>query len=321
MEPGYTQQISEMDKHILAPVLLFAYKRLDLLKLSVEALKNNDLSGETDLYIFSDGAKKEEDQGSILELREYIAKVQGFKNIHIFEADKNKGLAKSIIEGVSLVINQTEKVIVLEDDLLTSTNFLSFMNQALNHYQMDGNMFSVSGYTIPIDHKPSSDVYFTKRAASWGWGTWADRWNKIDWEVRDFEAWKNDKRSQRDFNKMGSDLSSMLKRQMAGKMDSWAIRWFYHQYLTGTYTAYPTISKVRNLGFGKRATHTFDYFNRFDTKLDQSGKSTFFFPEPGIDKKILAQFLKKFSLTTRATYKFLNKVIAPLIQRINRLGI
>jgi hypothetical protein len=304
-----------MDKCILAPVLLFAYTRLDLLKLSIDALRRNDLSGETDLYIFSDGPKKEEDEGSITELRKYIRTVHGFKNLHIVEANKNKGLANSIIEGVSLVINKTQKAIVLEDDLLTSTNFLSFMNQALDHYQTDENMFSISGYSFRINHIPSNDVYFTKRGSSWGWGTWADRWNVIDWKVSDFEKWKNDKRSQQNFNKMGSDLSAMLKKQMAGKMNSWAIRWVYHQYLTDTYTAYPTVSKVRNLGFGEGATHTFDYFNRYETKLDKSGKSTFVFPKPGIDKKILTQFVRKYSLTTRATYKMLNKFIAPLMSK------
>ncbi len=299
----------------LSPVLLFVYKRLDTLQHTVAALKQNDLANESELFVFSDSAKTSDDEAEIKKVRNFIRTISGFKKIHIFESDKNKGLANSIIDGVTFVLREFGKVIVLEDDLLTSSNFLCYMNQCLEHYEDNKKIFSVSGYSYEIKDDNVKDVYFTQRGSSWGWGTWQDRWKEVDWEVRDYNNFKNNPSKWKAFNKMGSDLSSMLKKQMNGKISSWAIRWCYHQFKHNLYSVYPTVSKVRNIGFGEGATHTFDYFNRYETKLDQSGKVHFVFDEPFIDKKMIEAFLVQFSLYTRAKYKVLNTVASLIIKR------
>jgi hypothetical protein len=295
-----------MESNRFAPILLFVYKRLDTLKLTVNSLQRNDLASESELFIFSDAAKSVSDENQIKEVRSFIKGIDGFKNIFIYESGKNKGLANSIIDGVTRVINEYGKVIVLEDDLLTSVNFLQFMNQCLDHYKDNTQLYTIAGYSFTIKDYENNDVYFTKRSSSWGWATWKDRWNKIDWQVTDYDDFKNDRSKKRAFNRMGSDLSSMLKKQMTGKADSWAVRWVYHQFKQDLSTVYPTRSKVRNIGFGKGATHTFDYFNRYDTLLDESGKRQFRFIEPYIDKNILKKILAKYSIFTRARYKLIN---------------
>lgn len=289
----------------LSPILLFAYKRLDTLENTVEALKQNKLAKHSELFIFSDAAKTGEDEIEINKVREFIKKINGFKKIYIFEANKNKGLANSIIDGVTQVIEEYEKVIVLEDDLQTSENFLSYMNQSLDFYQPNLKVFSIAGYTIPVtvpgDYK--YDTYFLPRASSWGWATWKDRWEGIDWKVSTFLKLKKDKSQIKAFNKGGSDMYDMLKKQMNGELDSWAIRWCYHQFRTQSYTLCPIVSKVRNIGFNSKATNT-HVFNRYDTLLDKEAKDSFNFPskvEP--DATFLSQFQSFYSLKTRAIGK------------------
>lgn len=308
-----------MNNSILSPILLFTYKRLDSLKRTIEALQQNYGAKESELFIFSDGAKTPEDKHAINGVRNFIKTINGFKNIYISEANENKGLANSIIDGVTRVIKDYGKVIVLEDDLLTATNFLSFMNQSLEYYKNHQNVFSISGYSYEIKVDNVKDVYFTRRGSSWGWGTWKDRWEKVNWEVQDYNYFKKSPTQRRAFNQMGSDLSSMLKRQMDGKMNSWAIRWCYHQFKHNLYSVYPIVSRVRNIGFGDGATHTFDYFNRYETKLDESGKVHFTFDEPNIDKKIIGAFLVQFSLYTRAKYKVLNTIASFIIKKIKKV--
>ncbi len=294
----------------LAPVIVFCYNRIEPLKKTIDALKGNKLASDTDLYIYSDAAKNEKSINNVNEVRHYIKNIKGFKNVIIKEAELNKGLALSIIEGVSDIISIRDKVIVLEDDLITSNNFLVYMNQALSFYSDNYKIFSISGYTSPITHKINSDVYFTKRSSSWGWATWKNRWDEVDWEVSDYQTFANNVHLKSSFNAMGSDLSSMLTRQMEGKINSWAIRWCYSQFKLDKFSVFPVISKIENIGFNNDlATHTNDRFSRFDTVLDTSGKSSFHFdPEPKIEPSVLKDFLKPYTILMRIKYKLLNKM-------------
>lgn len=294
---------------ILAPVVVFCYKRLDTLRKTIEALKQNPEAGRTHLIIFSDGPKKEADHLSVAMVRDYINHLEGFRMITTYFSEVNKGLAKSIIEGVTLVFEKYDRVIVLEDDLLTSNNFLNYMNQSLDHYEFNNRIFSISGYTSIIKNPDPSKVYFTRRASSWGWATWRNRWSSIDWEVKDYADFCIDAKARKAFNSMGSDLSGMLDKQMSGKINSWAIRWCYHQFKKDLYTVFPQVSRVRNIGFTPEGTHTVDHFNRFDTLLDQSASTSFDFSDDVIiDKNIFRQFYSKYSVITRIRYRLLNSI-------------
>jgi len=294
------------------PVIIFCFKRSDHLKQTVECLSKNALAAQTELYIFSDAARNNDELAEVNAVRAYLKTISGFKTITVTEASQNKGLAKSIIAGVSSVLQKHEAAIVLEDDLLTSTNFLCFMNQSLAYYKDNQKVFSVSGYTFPI-RKPDDytfDNYFTQRGSSWGWGTWRNRWENVDWQVSDWKEFSTDKAAQRNFNRMGSDLSGMLAKQMEGKISSWAIRWCYHQFKTGTFTVFPVTSKIQNVGFGTEATHTSSVMqSRFATVLDDSGKSTFQFNDKiALEPQFIRQFTSRYSIITRLKYKALGYV-------------
>jgi hypothetical protein len=265
----------------LAPIVLFTYKRLDTLKQTISALQENDFATSSELFIFSDAAKIERDVELIQAVRSYLKTVSGFKRTTIFEAETNKGLANSIISGVSQIIAEYEKVIVLEDDLKTTPNFLAFMNSCLNHFEKEQAVFSISGYAF--DFGPlkdyEHDIYFLNRGWSWGWATWKDRWESVDWAAKAYTSFQKDKQAKRAFSQGGSDLNSMLRKQMEGKLDSWAIRWFFHQYQVNGLTVYPVSSKVSNHGFDENATHTKTASKRYVPVIDKSCKTKFAFPE------------------------------------------
>jgi len=291
----------------LAPIILFTYKRIDTLICTIEALKKNNLANKSDLFIFSDGFKNEADFENVNIVRAYLKTINGFNSIKIFESKTNLGLASSIINGVTKVFIDYNKVIVLEDDLLTSSNFLDFMNLALDYYE-NKNIFSISGYSTIIEGLYSSDVYFTKRGSSWGWATWKNKWEIVDWDVKDYKKFKQSKNLKKEFNKMGSDMSLMLERQMLGKINSWAIRWCYAQFKLNLLTAFPATSKVENIGIGnKDATHTNGKKSRFSSKLDNSNRCDFSFTDNIIlEKEIINQFTKPYSFQFRLYYKIVN---------------
>lgn len=265
----------------LAPILLFTYKRLETLKRTVAALQQNELSTESELFIFSDGAKKIEDEPAVNEVREFIKTISGFKSIKISEAEKNKGLANSIIDGVTKIINQYGKVIVLEDDLLTSPNFLLYMNQALNFYEKNPKVFSIAGYSynVPMLRKSwQKDYYATYRSSSWGWGSWKDRWNSVDWDMKNYKDFINEPAEIKRFYLLGRDANRLLKKQMEGKIDSWAIRMCFSQFKQHKFTIFPKVSKIQNIGFMPGATHTVKG-KRFLTILDDGEQKNFSFDE------------------------------------------
>lgn len=291
-----------------APILLFAYKRPEQLRQTVKALQQNVLAGESELFIFSDAARSDADLPQVTEVRDFIRTIKGFRDITLFEATENKGLAPSIIRGVSNLIDVYDQVIVLEDDLVTAPNFLSWCNKALDYYRNDPVLFSVAGYTTPIRGLGPKDMYFTRRASSWGWATWKDRWNPVDWEVSDYQEFMQDRLARRRFNEMGSDLTGMLQKQQRGKINSWAIRWCYHQFKNDLLTVYPAVSKVTNIGFTEAASHTKGKYNSFDTELDNSGNLEFNFTEPVLQKDFVRQFRRPYSIPQRIKNKLLNTI-------------
>lgn len=292
----------------LAPICLFVYSRLTETKRTVESLQKNKLAADSHLFIFSDGAKNMNDNERVLNVREYIYTINGFANVTIYESKVNMGLANSIISGVSKIVNDYEKVIVLEDDLILATNFLCFMNQALTFYEGKKKVFSVSGFSFQFQYsdKYQYDVTFSMRASSWGWAIWKDRWEVIDWELKDYSAFRQNLMKRFMFNRGGSDLSRMLHRQVEGKIDSWAIRFVYHQYKHNYLDVFPIKSKVINNGFTSESTHTKHRRDRFDTVLDVSEQFTFSFLDCiELDKSVAKQFNKHYSYGNRLKDRFL----------------
>jgi len=161
---------------IFAPIVLFTYNRPWHTRRTIEALQKNHLASESVIFIFSDGPKTEEDEPKVEEVRKFLKTIQGFKQIEIIEREKNWGLAKNIIDGVTKVVNEYGKVIVLEDDIVTSPSFLKFMNEALNRFEDKEKVMHISGYMYPIKTEGLPDTFFIKPTSCWGWATWKRAW-------------------------------------------------------------------------------------------------------------------------------------------------
>ncbi|GAB4050345.1 glycosyltransferase family protein [Spirosoma litoris] len=263
-----------------APVLLFAYKRPVELQETLRALQANHLASQSDLYIFVDAPKRPDDVAKVNEVHKLLDAVSGFRTIHRDYAKSNIGCADSIIRGVSHVLSKHPTAIIVEDDLITAPNFLDFMNQCLVKYADNKRIYSIAGYTLPFSQPAqyTSDTYTIPRHSPWGWATWADRWQSIDWDMKDYPEFARDRQQQKAFMQGGSDLVGMLRDQMEGRSDAWDIRFCYNRFKGNGLSIYPTKSKVQNIGFGKDATHT-DIFNRYKTQLDEGTQRTFDLPE------------------------------------------
>ncbi|WP_247233873.1 glycosyltransferase [Telluribacter sp. SYSU D00476] len=234
----------------IAPVVVFCYNRPWHLQQTIQALQQNPLARRSRLIVFSDGARKDTDELAVREVRAYLATVGGFKEVEIVLSEVNRGLATSVIEGVSQVLDQYERVIVLEDDMVCTTDFLEYMNEALLTYRSRPDIFSVTGYAPPVQLPKDypHDLYLAPRASSWGWGTWRDRWQQADWQVRDFESLLTNKQLRQRLTAGGEDLWPMLVKQQRGVISSWAVRWTWSQTRQGAYGLYPVRSKIRNIG-------------------------------------------------------------------------
>jgi hypothetical protein len=240
-----------------APIALFVYKRPEHTRRTVESLRANTLAQHSDLFVFADGPKNETAAQAVREVRRFIRTIGGFKSVTVIERERNFGLAASVIAGVTQLCEEFGRAIAVEDDLLTAPDFLDFMNCALERYQEDAKIFSVSGFNFspraPEDYP--YDAYCSYRSMSWGWGTWRDRWEKADWIVSDYASFARDREQQRLFNRGGEDLSSILALQMAGRVDSWSIRWDYAHFKRSAVAVLPVVSRVYNIGFDGSGVH------------------------------------------------------------------
>lgn len=286
----------------LAPIIIFTYRRVKTLQLLVRSLLNNPEASASEVYFFCDGSKGVEDALEVKEVQEFVKQVIGFREIHIHFSENNMGLAHSVITGVSRVLERHESAIVIEDDLEVSTNFLSFMNQALLRYSSEKAVYSISGYCFDLNVKSSdnADTYFLNRGWSWTWATWRDRWLTVDWEVKDYAAFSGNKAKRKAFSELGSDVNLMLDRQMNGQVNSWAIRWVYQQFKVQGLTLYPKVSKVYNHGFDEVATHNVGSNRRYITFIDKSERRQFEWPmDVAITEGYQLAFLRKMSITQR----------------------
>jgi hypothetical protein len=264
----------------IAPIVLFAFNRPQSLRNCTESLRKNALAKESELFIFVDGPRqgKEGDAKKVLAVQEVAKLVTGFKNVTLEFSEKNKGLANSIISGISQIIEKYGKAIVLEDDLIFASNFLDFINQGLEKYENEQKVFSVCGYGLKVKTSANynSDAYFCTRSSSWGWATWKDRWHNVNWNINLETAKIHEKK----FNRLcGSDCSRMLKKMIYGKISSWDILFVFSQFLQNKYSLFPVKSLVKNIGFNHEGTHIKSKYSRFKIDFDKSGKINFLFPE------------------------------------------
>jgi len=305
-------------KNDLTPILLFVYNRPWHTKRTIKALQKNSLARESLLYVFSDGPKNDKDVDRVKEVREYIKIIKGFKKVEIFKSEKNKGLASSVIFGVTKIINKYDRVIVLEDDLVVSSIFLVYMNKMLEEYKVEKRVYSITGYNHPpkimkIPKNYPYDIYFNSRASSWSWATWRDRWKNVDWEVKNFKKFLEIKELQKKFNQSGDDMTQMLINQMQDKIDSWAIRWCYHHFKHSAFCVHPVKSYVNNIGLDGTGVHCGNASNRFKNEGLNKSKEVHTPKKIEINNEIMNNFRKIYKT------KLFKSIVARVLKNLSCL--
>ncbi|MDZ7760075.1 MAG: sugar transferase [Desulfovermiculus sp.] len=247
---------------LISPIALFVYNRPWHTQQTIEALQKNELVSSSKLFVFSDGPKGEQDEIKVKEVRDYIKSIQGFNDLQIIERESNWGLADNIIDGVTQIVNTYGRVIVLEDDLVTSPYFLRFMNEALEFYKDEKKVWHISGWNYPIDLKGLPDTFLWRVMNCWGWATWAERWQYFERDpeklVRDFS-----KEEIKRFNLDGAhNFWGQVKGNVEGRIRTWAIFWYATIFKNDGLCLNPTQKLVQNIGHDGSGTHcgksTFD---------------------------------------------------------------
>lgn len=238
-----------------APIILFTYNRPEHTAQTVHALKNNYLSRQSDLIIYADGPKDQRDHPDIMAVRDYLHTIKGFKSIEIIERDKNWGLADSIIDGVTTVINNYDRAIILEDDIVTSPFFLQYMNDALSFYNEEKKVMHISAYIDPIG-RPLPSTFFSQICSCWGWATWADRWSKFNNNPHSLydKIKSNNKLYAFDLDNSGIFLPQLLAN-IYGTRKTWAILWQASVFLENGLALHPGQTLTKNIGFDGSGEH------------------------------------------------------------------
>lgn len=238
-----------------APIALFVYNRPGHTRQTVEALLASTLANQTPLHVFSDAPRNEAASLAVAEVRSYIRSIAGFKSVTLFERETNFGLASSIIDGVTRLCEECGCVIVMEDDLVTSPYFLKFMNEGLDLYECDDRVISIHGYVYPV-MEALPETFFLRGADCWGWATWKRGWDLFEPDGQSLlEELKARKLTHR-FDLDGAyPYVKMLKNQIKGKNNSWAIRWHASAFLKDKLTLYPGRSLVLNIGTDNSGAH------------------------------------------------------------------
>jgi len=240
----------------LAPIALFAYNRPDHIRATLAALAGNELASKSDLYVFSDGPKDARSEALVQQVRMRIRAASGFRSVTLVERPTNAGLVRAITEGVARMCADHGRVIVLEDDLVTAPQFLSFMNEALDRYAQEPRVMQVSGYMYPIARSGEERAVFLPATSCWGWGTWKRAWDAYDPTMAGLEGLEADPERRRAFDLDGAyDYFAMAEGHRDGLVNSWGVVWHLSVFAKGGLVLYPLQSLVSNLGFDGSGTH------------------------------------------------------------------
>jgi hypothetical protein len=242
--------------NLKAPIALFVYNRLQHTIKTVEAIRQAIGANESDLFIFCDGAKEKDNvflQNEITEVRAFVKSIKGFKTVQIVEQKSNLGLSKSIISGVSHLLENNNAIIILEDDIVVGKDFLNFMNNALLKYENEAQIAGISGYSFPINEK---QPYFSRTGSCWGWATykivWDDFIKKRDQLNLDLIA----PQEKSLFNVYGNVYSEMFLQTKQGIIQSWAVEFYLYYFSQKQFFLMPGVNLIANEGFDGSGAHS-----------------------------------------------------------------
>ncbi len=289
----------------LAPVAFFAFNRPRHTERTLAALAANPEAAQTALHVFVDGPRSEDERGIVKEVAALARRARGFGSIDIHEATKNQGLYAAITSGVTRVISDAGRVIVVEDDILVTSNFLAYMNEALDRYENEPKVGSIHGYSPPITGLP--DYFFLRGADCWGWATWANRWPLFGIDASALLRSLVSQRLLSEFcSSHGNQSLLHLVRRAQGRNQSWAIMWHASLFLASRYTLHPGTSFVQNIGNDGSGFHSRNSaFFTSPLRMSYSGLSSIPVEQDESSARAIAAFMD--GETARSRYRTLRR--------------
>ncbi|MCC8425265.1 glycosyltransferase [Mucilaginibacter sp. UR6-11] len=282
----------------LAPIALFVYNRPDHTRRTLASLQQNLLAADSALFVFSDGPKTAADVAKVDEVRALIDGLTGFKSVKLIARKENMGLANSIIMGVSQLVSEFGKIIVFEDDLISSPYTLQYFNEGLTRYQNDDAVMHIGAYMYELDDKSLPDTFFYRIATSWGWATWARAWRDFEPDIDKLMA-QFDLEKKYDFSiEYTMNFWKQMEEFKAGRNNSWAIRWYASIFLKGGLTLNPARSLVHNIGHDGTGVHS-NIENMYGVSVAQ--QPVIQFPEEIKENAQAHQAIKRFLKNRKGT--------------------
>jgi hypothetical protein len=263
-----------MNQPSLSPVALFVFARPEHTRRTLQSLSQNHLADKTKLYVFADGPRETvtaETQRGISEVRKLIRERYWCGEVEIIEAANNKGLADSIISGVSLVTERHGRAIILEDDLETSPGFLKYMNDALDLYANEQRVMQISGFNVR-NSRWIPETGFLRVSTSWGWATWRRAWEHYQGNAQSLLT-RVEQKSRTAFDLDGHSFHfEELQRNVTGDLNTWAVKWYASIFLNDGLSLYPRQTLVRNHGFDGSGVNCHDDESNYHRKLTLAKK-------------------------------------------------
>ena len=292
-------------------IAVFCYKRANKLKLCIEALLKNPECSSMDIIFFCDGFKSERDKDGVLEVREYIKSITGFRKVYKHFRSTNLSTGPNFRKGLTYLSENYEQFIVVEDDLVVSPNYLSYMLSGLSFYKEQKTVFSITGFCFPLSlNDYTYDTVIYKRFCSYGWASWSNRTKGVIWDADKLDNLiKTSPNFKKRLNAEGFDLFRMLDKQIKGVISTWDIQMQVHVAENRLKVVYPVISKVTNIGFDTESTNTFG-INYLKTPMDIGLNRKFHFCNENVVEDVLEKQLKKpYGLQALVTRKIINTFI------------
>lgn len=294
-------------------VALFVYERPEHTRRVLDGLREN---GVDELYVFADGPKPEDDPEPIRQVREIVRQI-GWCETHVVEREENWGLADTTIDGIDRVLEDHDRVVVLEDDDVPAPDFLEFVEGCLDRYADESRVMHVSGYRPPFELPPDYpyDVFFTRRDYTWGWATWADAWDRYERKPEELSSRLERDRAgvRRDLEAVGVDLLAMLENSIEGDNDSWSVWWSLAIAEHDGLCVFPVESRIRNIGHDGTGTHC-SPTDRYEVNLSEDGADDVEFPRNlSVDERVHDRFLDTKSTGTDSVVK---AALGSLVDRV-----
>lgn len=300
------------------PIILLAYNRPWHTEQVLNALQQCELANKSTLYIYIDGLKQGANETDIAKHTDVIAvakKMQWCAEVKVHVAEQNRGCRYGPIFGISEVLNSHEAVVILEDDIVVSPYFLRFMNASLNYYKNYQSVFSISGFNLPEKRMPipadyEYDVYVSLRQQNWGWGTWANRWQQVDWNKDYIAGFLKNKHQVEAFNRGGDDLTKMLEEELQGKSQAWDIQFSFAQFYYHAVSIIPCRSYTQNIGLDNSGTHTIAQSDaQLNSDITKAPQNARLLPVIYQDKRFINAFYNNYTFTKRPIWqKIINRI-------------